>query len=70
MITPCVKRTRQGETIFAPYPFLSAKALVTWATAVYGHSLHCVEGLEKEWVTVDMPGLTRLTYAPGNINEI
>jgi hypothetical protein len=70
MITPGVKRTRQGETILASYPFLSAKALVTWATALYGHSLHCVEGLGKEWITFDMPGLTCLTYAPGHINEM
>jgi hypothetical protein len=69
-MTPIVKRTRHGETIFTSNPSLAARALVTWATEAHGHSLHCIEGLENGCVTVDVPGLTRITYAPENIDEI
>ena len=69
-MTPIVKRTRHGKTIFTSDPSLAAGALVTWATEAHGHSLHCIERLENGCVTVDVPGLTRITYAPENINGI
>jgi hypothetical protein len=70
VMTPIVKRTRHGETIFTSNPSLAARALVTWATEVHGHSLHWIERLENGFVKVDIPGLTRITYARENINEI
>jgi len=69
-MTPIVKRTRHGETIFTSNPFLAARALATWATEAHGHSLHCIARLENGCVKVDIPGLTCITYAPENINEI
>lgn len=69
-MTPIVKRTRHGETIFISNPFVAARALVTWAMEAHGQSLHCIEGLGNGCVTVDVPGLTRITYAPENADEI
>ena len=67
-MTPIVKRTRHGETIFSSNPSLAARALVTWATEVHGHLLHWIERLENGCVMVDIPGLTRITYAPEDTN--
>ena len=70
MMAPIVKTTRYGETIFTSNPFQAARALVTWATEAYGHSLHCIERLEDGCVKVDIPGLTRITYAPEDMSKI
>jgi hypothetical protein len=67
-MAPIVKRTRHGETIFTSNPSLAAEALVTWAMEAYGHSLHLIERLGNGCVKVDIPGLTRITYAPEDMS--
>ena len=69
-MAPIVKRTRHGETIFTSNPSLAAEALVTWAMEAYGHSLHLIERLGNGCVKVDIPGLTRITYAPEDMSKI
>ena len=66
-MAPIVKRTSHGETIFISNPSLAATALATWAMEAYGHSLHYIERLDDGYVRVDVPGLTRITYAPEDI---
>ena len=63
-MTPIVKRTRHGETIFVSHPSQVAGALVFWASTEYGHSQHNIETLENGFVKVDIPGFTTITFGP------
>jgi hypothetical protein len=67
-MAPILKRTRHGETIFTSIPSLAAEALETWAMEAYGYSLHLIESIGNRCVKVDIPGLTRITYAPEDMS--
>jgi hypothetical protein len=66
-MTPIVKWTRYGDTIFVPNPCHAAEALVTWAFLTHGHSSHSIVDVGSGCVKVDIPGLTSITYAPENM---
>ena len=65
-MTPIVKRTSHGDTIFVSHPSQVAGALVFWASTEYDHSQHYIETLENGCIKVDIPGLTSITFAPDN----
>jgi hypothetical protein len=67
LMTPIVKWTRYGDTIFVSNPYYAAEALVTWACLTHGHSIHSIMNLGNGCVKVDIPGLTSITYAPENM---
>jgi hypothetical protein len=69
-MTPIVKRTKHGDTIFVSHPTHAAKATVAWATQIHGCSDHCIKTMEDGCVKVEIPGLTSITYAPDHIMEI
>jgi hypothetical protein len=69
-MTPIVKRTKHGDTIFVSHPTHAAKATVNWATMTHGYSEHTIETMQDGCVKVEIPGLTSITFAPENITEI
>ncbi len=69
-MTPIIRRTKYGDTIFVTHPIHAAEALVTWATLTHGHSLHSIETMQNGCVKVVIPGLTSITYAPENMIEV
>jgi hypothetical protein len=68
LMTPIVKWTSYGDTIFVSNPCHAAEALLTWACLNYGHSMNNIETLEDGCVRVDIPGLTSITFAPEKID--
>ncbi len=66
-MTPIVKWSRHGDTIFVSNPCQAAEALVTWASLTHGHSIHSVMNVGNGCVKVEIPGLTSITYAPENM---
>ncbi len=66
-MAPIVKQTRYGDTIFVSHPDHAARALVSWALMVHGRSPHSLETFGDGCVRIDIPGLTRITYAPESI---
>ena len=69
-MTPIVRRTKHGDTIFVSHPTHAAKATVNWATLTYGYSEHSIQTMHDGCVKVEIPGLTNITYAPENMTEI
>ena len=63
-MTPIVKRTRHGDTIFVSHPCHAAGAVIFWASTEYDHSQHNIETLEDGYIKVDIPGLTTITFGP------
>jgi hypothetical protein len=68
-MTPIVRQTRYGDTIFISNPVKAAKAMVIWAAA-HGHSQCEIEDLEHGCIRVNIPGLTDITLAPEETTEV
>jgi hypothetical protein len=62
-MTPIVRQTRYGETMFVSNPIKAARAMVTWAME-QGYSLCEIENMGYGCIKVNIPGLTNITLAP------
>jgi hypothetical protein len=62
-VTPIVRQTRYGETMFVSNPIKAARAMVTWAME-QGYSLCEIENMGYGCIKVNIPGLTNITLAP------
>ncbi len=68
-MAPIVNRTKHGDTIFVSHPTHAAKATVSWAMMIHGHSEHSIEMMQDGCVKVEILGLTSITFAPDSIKE-
>jgi hypothetical protein len=62
-MTPIVRQTRYGDTMFVSNPIKAARAMVTWAME-QGYSLCEIENLGYGCIRVNIPGLTHIILAP------
>jgi hypothetical protein len=62
-VTPIVRQTRYGDTMFVSNPIKAARAMVTWAME-QGYSLCEIENMGYGCIKVNIPGLTNITLAP------
>ena len=62
-MTPIVRQTRYGDTMFVSNPIRAAKAMVTWAME-QGYSLCEIENMGYGCIRVNIPGLTNIILAP------
>jgi len=62
-MTPIVRQTRYGDTMFVSNPIKAARAMVTWAME-QGYSLCEIENMGHGCMRVNIPGLTHIILAP------
>jgi hypothetical protein len=67
-MTPIVRQTRYGDTMFVSNPIKVARAMVTWAMQ-QGYSLCEIENMGCGCIKVNIPGLTNITLAPEGKNH-
>ena len=67
-MTSIIRHTGYGDTIFVSNPIKAARAVVIWATA-HGHLLWKMENLDNECIRVNIPGVTKITFAPEERNH-
>jgi hypothetical protein len=69
-MTNIIQQTKYGDTIFVSQPLQTAQAMVTWAVETYGLLVHSMKLLSNGYVTVEVPGLTTITYAPDEFQKV
>ena len=62
-MTSILKQTRYGGTLFVSNPFKAAGAIITWAME-QGYSFCEMENMGHGCIRVNIPGLTKMTFAP------
>jgi hypothetical protein len=67
-MTPIVRQTRYGDSMFVSNPIKAARAMVTWAME-QGYSLCEIENMGHGCIKVNIPGLTHITLAPEEKNH-
>ena len=67
-MTPIIRQTRYGDTMFVSNPIKAARAMVTWALE-QGYSFCEIENMGYGCIKVNIPGLTNIILAPEGKNQ-